>query len=203
MGICGFDEKWTGKNLKGRTVGALGSEINSCAHAINCCILKGDRSAENIAKICIDQGYTGFRKNGFYTKGAKTPIEGMANRVLEHIDWINKKDKHPTHNFLLTLQKIHNPETVECLLKAVCAETKGMIGKGESNIGDQKSTEVFLPDWPFVKSAVDKIPHKSPTRNEILDQVEKDALAAHRVLKKNWREITNENIPRWLAVQQA
>ncbi|MBV5340266.1 MAG: hypothetical protein J0665_12035 [Deltaproteobacteria bacterium] len=67
----------------------------------------------------------------------------------------------------------------------------------------EETTEGFLPSWPFVKSAIDKIPHNSPTRNEILDQVEKDALAAQRVLKKNWREITNETIPRWLAAQQA
>lgn len=67
----------------------------------------------------------------------------------------------------------------------------------------EETTEGFLPDWPFVKSAIDKISHQSPTRKEILDQVEKDALAAHRVLKKNWREITNENIPSWLAAQPA
>jgi hypothetical protein len=57
----------------------------------------------------------------------------------------------------------------------------------------------FLPQWKHVKRAIDQIPHDSPTLDEILDQVEKDALAANKTLKKNWREITKMNIPIWIA----
>ena len=73
----------------------------------------------------------------------------------------------------------------------------------EKQLLQRQIAEEFLPDWPFVKSAIDKISLQSPTRKEILNQIEKDALSAHKILKKNWREITNENIPRWLAAQQA
>jgi hypothetical protein len=76
---------------------------------------------------------------------------------------------------------------------------KGMAPRPKTLTPQRETIEEYLPDWPYVKSAIDEILHDDPTCDEILDEIKKKAGDDKKILKKNWREITRRNIPIWIA----
>lgn len=77
----------------------------------------------------------------------------------------------------------------------------GNDSKLENLSSPSQFSEAFLPDWLYVKTVIDLIQDEAPTIDEILDATEKKVCTERKVLKNNWREITRENIPRWLVTK--
>lgn len=65
-----------------------------------------------------------------------------------------------------------------------------------------ENTEEYLPDFPAVLLALHQLGNKAPTREEILNQIEKNPLPPGKVFKKDWREITKLNISLWFRAKQ-
>lgn len=90
-------------------------------------------------------------------------------------------------------------EVFEQILNFILNDSKKKYRSQATNVSTKN--DEFLPNKSYIERAIEcllKTKNESPSRDEILNQIEKMALSEKKTLKENWREITKRNIAIWL-----